>query len=79
MNYNKIIIQRSIAFNHMLYIFLFEGYSRKTSKYLKIIITFDLAYMMSMVDLVMMGMEIPMIDNRCSLEKKFTKWIHMNP
>ena len=35
--------------------------------------------MMSMADLVVIGVEKPRIDSRCSLEKEFTELIHMNP
>ena len=55
------------------------GYSRRTSNYLKRITRPDLTHMMSMVDLVAIGVETPMIDSGCSLEKEFTKLIRMNP
>ena len=55
------------------------GYSRRTSNYPKIIALSDLIHVMSMVDLVTMGIEIPRIDSRCSLEKEFTKLINQNP
>ena len=35
--------------------------------------------MMSMVDLVAINVETPMIDNGCSLEKQFNELILMNP
>ena len=35
--------------------------------------------MMSMADLIAIGMETLMIDSRCSLEKEFTELIRMNP
>ena len=35
--------------------------------------------MMSIADLVAIGVEIPMIDSGCSLEKESTKLIGMNP
>ena len=35
--------------------------------------------MMSMVDSVTIGIETPMIDSGCSLDKEFTKLIRMNP
>ena len=35
--------------------------------------------MMSMTDLVAIGVEIERIDSGCSLEKEFTELIHMNP
>ena len=36
-------------------------------------------HMMSMVDHVYIGVETLRIDSECSLEKEFTKLIHMNP
>ena len=38
-----------------------------------------LTHMMSMVDLVAIGIETLRIDSECSLEKEFTKLICMNP
>ena len=35
--------------------------------------------MMSMVDLMAIGVETLMIDSGCSLEKEFTELIRMNP
>ena len=35
--------------------------------------------MMSMVDPIALGVETLRIDSECSLEKEFTKLIHMNP
>ena len=35
--------------------------------------------MMSMADLVAIGVETPMIDSECSLEKEFTELICINP
>ena len=35
--------------------------------------------MMSMTDLIVIGVETLRIDNGCSLEKEFTKLILMNP
>ena len=55
------------------------GYSGSTSNYLKRITISDLTHMMSMDDLVAIGVETPMIYNGCSLEKEFTELIHMNP
>ena len=55
------------------------GYSRRTSNYSERITLFDLTHMMSMVDLVAIGVETPRIDCGCSLEKEFTEFIHMNP
>ena len=63
----------------MFYIFLFIGYSRRTSNYPERITLFDQTHMMSMADLVAIGVETPMIDSGCSLEEEFTKLIRMNP
>ena len=40
---------------------------------------FDLTHMMSITDPIAIDVEIPKIDNGCSLEKEFTGFIHMNP
>ena len=53
------------------------GYLRRTSDYPERIILFDPAHMMSMADLVAIGVETLRIDSGCSLEKEFTKLIHM--
>ena len=53
-------------------------YSRRTSNYPKSIALSDLTHMMSMADHVTIGVETPRIDSGCSLEKEFTKLIHMN-
>ena len=63
----------------MLKIFLFVGYSRRTSNYPERITLSDLTHMMSMADLVAIDVEIPMIDSGCSLEKEFIELICMNP
>ena len=55
------------------------GYSRRTSNYLERISLSDLTHMMSMADLVVIGVETLRIDSRCSLEKEFTELIRMNP
>ena len=55
------------------------GYLRRTSDYLEKIALSDPAHMMSMTDLVAIGVEILQIDSGCSLEKEFTKLICMNP
>ena len=49
------------------------GYSRRTSNYPERISLSDLTHMMSMVDLVAIGVETPKIDSGCSLEKEFTE------
>ena len=59
--------------------FMFMGYSRRTSNYLEIKSLSDLTHMMSMTNLVAIGVEKPMIDSGCSLEKEFTELIRMNP
>ena len=55
------------------------GYSRRTSNYPERITLSDLTHMMSMADLVAIGVETPRIDSGCSLEKEFTELIRMNP
>ena len=55
------------------------GYSRRTSNYPERIILSDLTYTMSIIDHVVVGVEILRIDSRCSLEKEFTELICMNP
>ena len=55
------------------------GYSRRTSNYSERITLSNLTHMMSMTDPVAIGVETLMIDSGCSLEKEFTKLIHMNP
>ena len=54
------------------------GYSRRTSNYLERITLFDPTYMMSMIDLVAIGVERPRIDSGYSLKKEFTKLFCMN-
>ena len=58
---------------------MFVGYSRRTSNYSKRISLSDLTHMMSMADLIAIGVETLKIDSECSLEKEFTKLIRMNP
>ena len=58
---------------------MFMGYSRRTLNYLERISLSDLTHMMSIDDLVAIGVETQMIDNGCYLEKQFTKLIRMNP
>ena len=55
------------------------GYLRRTSNYLEGVTLSDLTHMMSMADLVAIGVETPWIDSWCSLEKEFIELIHMNP
>ena len=55
------------------------GFSRGTSNYLERITLSNLAHMMSMVDLVTIGVKTLRINSDCSWEKEFTKLICMNP
>ena len=55
------------------------GYLKRILNYAKIISLYDPTHMMSMVDLVAIGVETLKIDSECSLEKEFTKLICMNP
>ena len=55
------------------------GNSRRTSNYPKRIALSDLTYMMSIVDLVAIGVKTSMIDSGCSLKKEFIELIHMKP
>ena len=59
--------------------FLFMGYSRRTSNYPERIALSNLTHMMSMVDPVAISVETPRIDRGCSLEKEFIELICMNP
>ena len=52
----------------MVEIFLFVGIALS-----------NLTHMMSMADLVAIGVETPKIDSGCSLEKELIELIHMNP
>ena len=52
------------------------GYSRRILNYPERITLSDLTHMMSMTDLMTIGVETPMIDSRCSLEKEFTELIN---
>ena len=55
------------------------GYSIGTSNYPKRILLSDQTHMMSMADLIIIGIETLKIDSGCSLEKEFTELILMNP
>ena len=55
------------------------GYSKKTSNYPKRIALSDPTHMMSVANLLAINVEILRINSGCSLEKEFTKLIHMNP
>ena len=54
-------------------------YLRMTSNYPEIIPLSDSTHMMSMIDLVAISVETPKIDSGCSLKKRFTESICMNP
>ena len=54
------------------------GYFRGTSNYPERILPYDLTHMISMADLVAIGMVTLMIDSGCSLEEEFTKLIRIN-
>ena len=68
-----------MVFKHMFLIFLFVGYSRRTSNYLERITLSDMTHMMSMDDPVAIGVETPRMDGGYSLEKEFTELIRINP
>ena len=55
------------------------GYLGKTSNYREIIVVYNPTHIMSMVDLLAIDVETLSIDRGYSLEKEFTKLIHMNP
>ena len=55
----------------MFSIFLFVGYSRRTSNYPERISLSNSIHMMSMTDHVAIGAETPRIDSGCYLEKEF--------
>ena len=55
------------------------GYSRRTLNYREKITLSNLTHMMSMANLVAIGVETLRIDSGCSLEKEFTELIDMNP
>ena len=63
----------------MIHTFLFVGYLTRTSNYPKRIALSDATHVMSMSDLMAIGVEILRIDNGCSLEKEFNELIFMNP
>ena len=62
-----------------MYKFYVIKYLRRTSNYPERIAISDPTHMMIMVDLVAINVEILRIDSECSLEKEFTKLIHINP
>ena len=55
------------------------GYWRRTSNYPERITLSNLTHMMSMADLIAIGVETLRIDSGCSLDKEFTEVIRMNP
>ena len=55
------------------------GYSRRILNYPERIALSNPTHMMSMADPIVIGVETLRIDIGCSLEKDFTKLIHMNP
>ena len=54
-------------------------YSRRTPNYLERIALSNTTHMMSMADPMAIGVETLRIDSGCSLEKKLTELICMNP
>ena len=54
------------------------GYSRRTSNYPEIIALSNPTHMMSMADLIAIGVETLRIDSGYSLQKEFTELIRMN-
>ena len=57
----------------MFQILLFEGYSRKTPKYVRKRVLSDLTHTMSIADHIAIIVETLKIYNRFSLEKDFVK------
>ena len=55
------------------------GYLRRTSNYPKRIALSNPSHIMSMADLIAIGLEILRIDRGCFLEKEFTELIRMTP
>ena len=55
------------------------GYSRRTSNYPERIALSNPSHMMSIADLIAIGVDTLRIDSGCSLEIEFTKLIRMNP
>ena len=51
---------------------------RRTSKYLQRIELFNITHMISIRDLVTIGIVTPRIDKGCTLEKEFAKLILIN-
>ena len=65
---------RSYYNNHKYLIYILNVFIqrilRRTSKHMKIIVEFNLIHMMSMADLLAIGVKTPRIDSGCSLEKE---------
>ena len=57
-----IIIQIPLVLKYMFEIFLFQGYWRRTLKYLERIALSDLTHMTSMVDIIAIKIKIARID-----------------
>ena len=55
------------------------GYLRRTSNYPERIALSNPTHMMSMADLIAIGVETLRIDSGCSLVKEFTELTHINP
>ena len=72
MNYDEIIIQRSVVFKPMLWTFIFVRYSRRTSNYLERVILSDPTHVMSMVDPITICVDILKINSGVFLEKELT-------
>ena len=53
--------------------------SEKDIKYWNKLILSNLTHLMSMVDLLVICVETPRMENRCSLEKELIELIYMNP
>ena len=79
MNYDEIIIWLSLVFKHMLYTFLFVGYSRRTSNYPERIAISNPTHMISIGDPIAIGVETLRIDSGCSLKKELIELIPLNP
>ena len=61
-NYDKIIIQRSLGFKHMFKKFLFKGYLRKALNYLERIRLFNPTHTVHMTDLMIINVEIQYLE-----------------
>ena len=55
------------------------GYLKRISNYSERITLSNPTHMMSMADLIAIGVETLKIDSEYSLEKEFIELIHMNP